>query len=183
MELPQQDVVAGGGGPISNEELWSALQLPTYAEEQGPVKLRVLPRTLVHTDSARAYFNLGWREAELPPRHVDQAANGAETPAQQAARWAAEEAAGLRAPIDEDALPLVILAERLRAPPRPPEAHSLPEWRARPPSSWHAQLRVTRLRRAAGSASLLHVGESLCPMAKSSGLKGARKASTATGPF
>ena len=131
VELPQQDVVAGGGGPISNEELWSALQLPTYAEEAGPVQLRVLPRTLVHTDSARAYFNLGWREAELPPRHVDQAANAAETPAQQAARWAAEEAAGLRAPIDEDSLPLVILAERLRAPPRPPEARSLPEWRAR----------------------------------------------------
>jgi hypothetical protein len=133
IELPQQDVVAGGGGPISNEELWAALQLPRD-EGDGPRELRVRPQSVIHTDSARAYFNLGLREADLPPRDADRAANPGEGPAQQAARFAAEAAEGLRPPVHDDDLPLAILAERLRPPPPPPPPpppRSVPEWRAR----------------------------------------------------
>ena len=111
VELPQQDVAAGGGGPISNEELWAALQL-SRGDDGGRVELRVRPQSVIHTDSARAYFNLGLREADLPPRNADRAANPGEGPAQQAARFAAEAAEGLRPPASEDDLPLAILAER-----------------------------------------------------------------------
>ena len=53
-ELPDRLVEAGGGGPISSEELDDVLRMP-----HGRSLSRLRPGTVIHTDSAKAYFNLG----------------------------------------------------------------------------------------------------------------------------
>ena len=65
--LADRSVPAGGGGPISNEELYEVLPLPPKDGSEEPVQLRVKPLTVMHSDSARTYFNLGWKEALLTP--------------------------------------------------------------------------------------------------------------------
>ena len=64
IELPTRLYVAGGRtGPISNEELYQAI-FPVGR----PCVL--LPGTVVHTDSAKAYRNLGWQSSPstaVPP--------------------------------------------------------------------------------------------------------------------
>ena len=55
LPLPVRTVAVGGRtGPISNEELVAVI-LPVG---RSPT---LLPGTVVHTDSAKAYFNLGWQ--------------------------------------------------------------------------------------------------------------------------
>ena len=62
--LPQKVVAVGGRtGAIGNEELYAAL----FPKGRPPL---LLPGTVVHTDSAKAYRNLGWTgsaaDAEMP---------------------------------------------------------------------------------------------------------------------
>jgi hypothetical protein len=51
-------VQSGGGGPEENEELWRAIGNKTPAGEDRPWKVSY--GSIVHTNAARSYANLGW---------------------------------------------------------------------------------------------------------------------------
>eukprot|EP00959_Pyramimonas_sp_CCMP1952_P415183 8699385-Pyramimonas_sp.AAC.1 len=95
-ELPDAVVKAGGGGPISNEELYNVLAVETGGE--GPPDFRVLPWTTFHTDSAKAYCNLGWQESFLPEVALDRAVNEGEPENRRVERIDLEVDQGLRSP-------------------------------------------------------------------------------------
>ena len=60
--LPTKKVVQGGRcGAITNEELYAAI----FPRGRPPI---LLPGTVVHTDSAKAYRNLGWQGAPATER-------------------------------------------------------------------------------------------------------------------
>ena len=65
VELPDAEVEAGGGGPISNAELYEKVMVMGRGPAGEPI-FRALDRTLFHTDSAKACANLGWTESALP---------------------------------------------------------------------------------------------------------------------
>ena len=116
IKLPDRLVQAGGGGPISNEELLQVLTQPSGA-------FRIRPRTVIHTDSARAYFNLGWRAPR--PAEGAGAPDGQEAAAKRERQRVQE--------LPEDA-PLVALAQDAGGePPRRQEfpRQQEPEWAAR----------------------------------------------------
>ena len=84
-EMADIRVKAGGGGPISNEELWRLLR--PSGEGAGDQVLRY--GTVIHTDSARAYANLAWKEMAISRDEVRQH-NPNETAGAQAEREEAE---------------------------------------------------------------------------------------------
>jgi hypothetical protein len=87
--LPDRVVEAGGGGPISSQELDDVLRVA-----ERPDEFRLRPKTLIHTDSARAYFNLGWREAKMTPLD-DAGRNAHEAKSVQEERHALERVEGI----------------------------------------------------------------------------------------
>ena len=87
--LPDRVVEAGGGGPISCLELDQVLR-----RSDAPDDFRLLPKTLVHTDSAKAYFNLGWKEPKMSVAE-DLAENGSEAPHLRLERLGLEEMDGI----------------------------------------------------------------------------------------
>ena len=77
VELPGREVQAGGGSPISDEELWNLMA--AERNNRGEVlRWRVRAGSVIHTDRAKAYFNLGWREAVLPTLDEERKASPAE---------------------------------------------------------------------------------------------------------
>ena len=89
--LPVKDVAVGGRtGAISNEELYDAI----FPRGRPPV---LLPGTIVHTDSAKAYRNLGWQGApateELPQGLAEELVGERPSPW----RWESQEEADERA--------------------------------------------------------------------------------------
>jgi hypothetical protein len=84
-ELPDKIVEAGGGGPISSAELHEILKVP--GEEDA---FRILPHTIIHTDSARAYCNLGCREPWRATPAEERGRNPDESEPVRAARLSLE---------------------------------------------------------------------------------------------
>ena len=125
LPLPDRVVAAGGGGPISNEELLDVLRQPDG-------NFRILPKTIIHTDSAKAYFNLGWKEARAT-REEDAAHNADEKADARAERHELERHHGIGAEDAPQELPLVALVpeEAAPGPSDPPRRCQEPEWAGR----------------------------------------------------
>ena len=66
LPLPDKIVEAGGGGPIRDKDLFDIMAMETDpANAKKITKCRLLPGSIVHTDAARAYFNIG--SSQLQP--------------------------------------------------------------------------------------------------------------------